>query len=77
MGPILEELVGRKIPLFLKDDWELIYSILADFPKLVLVLPATAPGVEIDIFALFWSSIPISILIMQIMSLIMALRIYV
>ncbi len=43
MGPVLEELVARKIPLFLKKDWELIYSVLADFPELVLVATGHGP----------------------------------
>jgi hypothetical protein len=43
MGSVLEELVSRKIPLFLKADWELIYKILADFPDLVLVAAGHGP----------------------------------
>lgn len=37
MGPFFEKLVIRKIPLFIKADWEKVYAVLKDFPELVLV----------------------------------------
>ena len=64
MGPVLEELVARKIPLFLKKDW-------CWLPQ------ATAPGVETAIFAPCLSSIPTFTSILQTMNWIGALRLYV
>ena len=45
MGPVLEEMVARTIPLFVKAEgnWELIYSLLADFPQLTLVAAGHGP----------------------------------
>lgn len=43
MGAVLEEMVARNIPLFLKEDWQLVYSLLADFPELTLVVAGHGP----------------------------------
>jgi hypothetical protein len=38
LGPLLEELVARKIPLFLGPRWQEAADVLRDFPKLTLVV---------------------------------------
>ncbi len=42
-GALLEEMVRRKIPLFLKPKWSLVYSLLKEFPQLTLVAVGHGP----------------------------------
>jgi hypothetical protein len=37
-GPLLEELVGRRIPLFVGPYWQTVADLLGDFPELTLVV---------------------------------------
>lgn len=37
-GPLLEELIARHIPLMVGPDWEMVADLLADSPKLTLVI---------------------------------------
>jgi predicted TIM-barrel fold metal-dependent hydrolase len=36
-GPLLEELVARRIPLMLDSDWPLLTALLTEFPKLTVL----------------------------------------
>jgi len=37
-GDLLEELVARRIPLFVRPQWEMVTELLADFPELTLII---------------------------------------
>ena len=42
-GGLFEEMVRRRIPLFLKPKWNLVYSLLKQYPQLILVAVGHGP----------------------------------
>ena len=42
-GELFEEMVARKIPLLIKPNWPLVYSVLSQFPKLTLIAVGHGP----------------------------------